>query len=394
MTFTFTITAKEGHARCGLLTTKHGDIETPCFVPVATQATVKTLTSHDLQEMGVQIIMSNTYHLHLRPGEELIAAMGGLHGFMGWKGPIMTDSGGFQVFSLGSACEEGMKKVVSDERKTKKQKLAVVDDDGVSFVSHIDASPHRLTPEKSIAIQEKLGSDIIFAFDECPSPLCSREDMEKSLARTHQWMQRCLDAKKSNQALFGIVQGGGYRDLREQSARFLAHLPCDGYGIGGSFGKAEMRDILDWTIPLLPEEKPRHLLGIGGIDDIFDSVERGIDLFDCVSPTRLARTGLVYIAPRTGGNVNNKFRIHITNQQFREDTKPIDPLCGCYTCKHYSRAYLRHLFVAEELLAYRLASYHNVFFMLQLMKKIRDCIMDGTFHALKKEWLNPPPLSP
>lgn len=390
----FTITARASQARCGIITLPHGFIETPCFVPVATQATVKTLTPQDLQEMGVQIIMSNTYHLHLRPGEELVASLGGLHGFMGWKGPIMTDSGGFQVFSLGSACEDGVKKVLSGERKTPKQKLAVVDDDGVSFISHIDASHHRLTPEKSIAIQEKLGADMIFAFDECPSPFCSREDMEKSLARTHQWMQRCLDAKKSSQALFGIVQGGGYRDLREQSARFLANLPCDGYGIGGSFGKAEMREILDWTIPLLPEEKPRHLLGIGGIDDIFDSVERGIDLFDCVSPTRLARTGMVFISPTNGGNTNNKFRLHITNLQFREDKKPIDPACACYTCKHYSRAYLRHLFVTKELLAYRLASYHNVYFMINLMKIIRENIMEEKFHALKKEWLHHPSLSP
>ncbi len=394
----FTIVAKEGRARAGVISVPHGFIETPMFIPVGTQATVKTLTPHDLLAMGAEIILSNTYHLYLRPGEESIARLGGLHGFMQWKGPIITDSGGFQAFSLGFALEHGVGKIANifpgEDEQTKEQrppksKLAVVDEEGVSFVSHIDASRHKLTPEKSITIQEKLGADIILAFDECTSPLSSYEYTKEALARTHRWAVRCINAKKTEQAFFGIVQGGAYKNLREESARFIVNLPCEGYAIGGSLGKSkkEMHQVLEWTIPLLSEEKPRHLLGIGGIDDLFECIERGIDLFDCAGPTRMARSAMLLISPAAGGSPVNKFRIRITNAQFREDTLPIDPFCMCYTCTHFSRAYLRHLFVAKELLAYRLASYHNVHFILTIVKRIRQSIIDGQFAQLKKNWL-------
>lgn len=392
----FTITGAENNARTGVITLPHGSVETPMFIPVGTQATVKTLTPHDLEEMGAQIILGNTYHLALRPGEELVASFGGLHGFMGWKGPIITDSGGFQVFSLGFALEHGVGKIANifpeegQRPKTEaKTKLAKVTEEGVRFISHIDASRHLLTPERSIAIQEKLGADIILAFDECTSGLSSYEYTKEALARTHRWALRCLDAHKTSQALFGIVQGGEYKDLREESVRFITSKPFPGYAIGGSLGKSkkDMHQVLDWTIPLLPQDKPRHLLGIGGIDDLFECVERGIDLFDCVGPTRMARSGMLLLSPSAGGSQKNKFRLRVTNLQFREDKMPIDSTCSCYTCRHYSRAYLRHLFVAKELLAYRLASYHNVYFMLRLMALIRESIKSKTFAALNRTWM-------
>ncbi len=393
----FTIIAKQGNARAGIISTPHGSIETPVFIPVGTQATVKTLTPHELVEIGAQIVLANTYHLYLRPGEELVAKFGGINGFMQWKGPVITDSGGFQAFSLGFALEHGVGKianifpeedVLAKEQRPSKSKLAVVDEEGVSFVSHIDASRHRLTPEKSIAIQEKLGADIILAFDECTSPLSSYEYTKEALARTHKWAMRCVHAKKTQQAFFGIVQGGAYRDLREESARFIVGLPCDGYAIGGSLGKSkkEMHQILEWTIPLLPEEKPRHLLGIGGVDDLFECVEHGIDMFDCVGPTRMARAGMLLLSPESGGNTQNKFRLRVTNLKYRDDKLPLDPACPCYVCCNFSRAYIRHLFVAKELLAYRLASYHNVSFMMRLMRQIRESIINGTFLHLKQKF--------
>lgn len=396
----FEITARDPNskARCGTLELAHGKVETPIFVPVGTQATVKTLTPHDLYEMDAQIILSNTYHLYLRPGEELILKNGGLHGFMNWNKPIMTDSGGFQAFSLGFALEHGVGKIGNifpeedphaKEKRPSKKKLAKITEEGVKFVSHIDASKHMLTPEKSIDIQEKLGADIILAFDECTSPLSTYEYTKESLERTHRWAVRSINAKKSKQALFGIVQGGAYKDLREESTKFISSLPFDGYAIGGSLGKSkkEMHHVLDWTIPLLQDDMPRHLLGIGGIDDIFECVERGIDMFDCVGPTRMARSGMLLICPESGGTFTNKFRIRITNTQFREDKSPIDPNCSCYTCKNYTRSYIRHLFVADELLAHRLASYHNIHFMLNLMKQIRESIKNNSFSELKKKWL-------
>lgn len=414
MSFSFTITARDqnSRARCARYETPHGVIETPAFIAVGTQATVKSLTPDDLKEIGVQVVLGNTYHLYLRPGAELVRKMGGLHGFMGWDGPIVTDSGGFQVFSLGDAIEHGVGKIANifpEESRTKNQesrygkqhrKLVKIDDEGVSFTSHLDGSTHRLTPEKSIEIQQMLGADIILAFDECTSPLADYEYTKKAMERTHRWAVRCLRAasteepknketkkqrnletEKREQVLFGIVQGGEYEDLRKESARFIASLPFGGFAIGGSLGKSKqhMHSILEWTIPLLPEEKPLHLLGIGGVEDLFECVERGIDLFDCVSPTRLGRTGELLTMR---GNIN------IRNRGFREDQNPPDPQCSCKVCTSFTRAYISHLFRAKELLAYRLASYHNLYFIHKVMSDIRESIKEGRFGELKEGYLN------
>lgn len=370
-----------GPARVGLVLTPHGPVETPAFLPVGTQGSVKSLTPDELRDVGAEIILANTYHLYLRPGSELIAKLGGLHRFMAWHGPLTTDSGGFQVFSLGFALEHGVGKIAKmfpgeeapQPRAPLRPKLAKVDEDGVTFVSHIDGSTHRLTPERSIAIQEQLGADIIMAFDECTSPLAGYDYTKEAMQRTHRWAERCLRAQtRSDQALFGIVQGGEYRDLREESARSIASLPFPGVAIGGSLGKSkeDMDHVLEWTVPLLPEERPRHLLGIGEPEDLFACVARGIDLFDCVAPTRLGRHGVLYTADG---------RLNVRNAIFAEDMRPIEIGCPCYTCRHFSRAYLRHLFVAEELLAYRLASMHNLHFVLNLMQGIRRSLLDGTF---------------
>lgn len=372
-------------ARIGKLTTTHGEIDTPNFIVVGTQATVKTLDPDDLKKLNVQIVLGNTYHLYLRPGADIIEKAGGLNKFMNWQGPIITDSGGFQVFSLGFGLEHGVGKIANifpaeeeyQEAKElfktegQKPKLVKINEDGVIFTSHLDGSKHAFTPKKSIQIQEKLGADIILAFDECTSPLSSYEYTKKSLERTHKWAEECLKIKlKKHQSLFGIVQGGDYKDLRKKSAKFINSLPFQGFAIGGSLGKSkhDMLSVLDWTIPLLNENKPRHLLGIGKIEDIYESVKRGVDLFDCVIPTREARNGRLLTA---NGNIN------ILNAEFKEDFKTIDENCQCYTCKNFTRAYLNHLFKAREMLGYRLATIHNIHFMIELMKKIRNEIANG-----------------
>jgi len=392
----FKITHQDGLLRTGVVKTKHGKFETPVFIPVATLATVRGLDGRDLKELKADVILANTYHLYLRPGDELIKKMGGLHKFMNYDKTIITDSGGFQVFSLGFGMEHGVGKIADNifleglkNREFKGEKWAKVDDEGVTFKNPLTGKIVRLTPEKSMEIQSNLASDIIFAFDECTSPLSDKEYTEKALERTHKWLLRCLEHYDRNQALFGIVQGGEYRDLRVKSAKFVADKDFAGFGIGGSLGKSkrDMLNILEWVVPLLPEEKPRHLLGIGAVEDIFNSVERGIDMFDCVAPTRWARRGHLYISPYEGGNKENKFRINIQNSRFKEDEKSIDESCNCFVCKNYSRAYLRHLYTSEELTYFRLASYHNINFMLRLMEKIRDSIRNGYFTELKKEWL-------
>jgi len=349
-------------ARAGHFHTPHGILHTPIFAPVGTQATVKALRPIDLQHLGAELILSNTYHLYLRPGDDLIRELGGLHRFMGWDGPILTDSGGFQVFSLSSS------------RK--------IDDDGVTFRSHIDGSQHRFTPEKSISIQENLGADIIMAFDECPPP----DDygyVEKSLARTHDWAVRCHQAqKRGDQALFGIVQGGIFPDLREESARFLMGLEFPGYAIGGlSVGesKVEMYAMLDVLNPVLPAEKPRYLMGVGTAEDLVNGVLRGIDIFDCVLPTRLARHGAAMIK---GG------RFNLNNARFARDPRPLDETCNCYTCLHFSRAYLRHLVKANEILGHVLLTNHNIHFLISLMKDIRQAIIDGTLESFAADFLS------
>jgi len=357
-------------ARLGLVKTLHGVIHTPFFFPVATKATVKSLTPEDIKNIGFEAILANTYHLYLQPGHQIIKKMGGLHKFMNWSGPIATDSGGFQVFSLGAGFGNNIGKISKDkeikENNNRTGKLVKIDDDGVTFTSHLDGSCHRFTPESSIKIQEDLGADIIFNFDECTSPLDDYEYTHKSMERTHWWAKRCLKTKKKNgQLLFGIVQGGLFEDLRKESAQFIGDLPFDGFGIGGSFGQGEMKKTLDWIIPYLPENKPRHLLGIGYLDDIKQAVKRGIDLFDCVYPTRLARHGTF---------LTDQGEISITNKKYKTDKKPISKNCSCYTCQNYSRSYLSHLFKAKEMLGAHLATIHNLWYMARFMEKIREDI--------------------
>ncbi len=392
MTLTFDVHSRDANsrARAGTLYTLHGNIETPAFMAVATQASVKALTAEDLEEIGLQLLIANTYHLALRPGAEQVAELGGLHAFMDWHHPLMTDSGGFQVFSLGAALRDGVGKIADifpDEAKAHQPTrgeaapLCQIDEDGVTFRSHLDGAIIRLTPERSIQIQHLLGADLILAFDECTSPLDSYEYTHQALARTHRWAVRCLEqhekTRRQYQSLFGIVQGGAFRELREESARIIGQLPFPGLAIGGSLGKSkkDMHDILDWTIPRLPDEKPRHLLGIGELDDIVQGVRRGVDLFDCAAPTRWARNGALLV-PREL-STNPEQRINISNAQYAMDARPIDPACGCFTCQHYSRAYLHHLHRARELVYYRLASIHNLYFMMNFMKQVRAAIKAG-----------------
>ena len=364
MSLDFELLQEDPHsrARAGVIHTPHGPIPTPVFAPVGTQATVKAVSPRELRELGASLILANTYHLYLRPGPDTVADLGGLHGFMGWDGPIMTDSGGFQVFSLAH--------------------LRAMDMTGVTFRSHLDGSEHLFTPEKVIDIQEKLGADIILCLDECPEPLDYDYNLQ-ALKRTHHWAERCRAAHTGpHQALFGIVQGGVFADLRRQSAEFVTALDFPGYSIGGlSVGEPKelMHEMLEVTLPLLPEDKPRHLLGIGSPEDFFEGVARGIDIFDCVLPTRIARNGALFT--RTG-------RLNIRNARYADDPAPIVEGCDCYACRHFSRAYLRHLIMAKEILGIRLATLHNLHFMLNLMREIREAILAGAFFALKREFLS------
>jgi len=396
----FKITARENGtmARAGLLKLKHGTIETPEFIVVGTKATVKAVDPAQLKQIGVQVTLANTYHLWLRPGEDVVAGQGGLHKFMDWSGPMLTDSGGFQAFSLGYALEHGVGKLIDNfddkdwlkKKKPIKPKLARIAEDGITFRSHLDGSTLELTPEGSILIQEKLGADIILVLDECTSPVSSYEYTRDALDRTHRWAERCLEAHQTDQALAGIIQGGEYQDLRLRSAEFLGALPFDCYAIGGSLGKSkgDMLRVLEWTNQILPDEKPRHLLGIGSIEDIFESVERGVDLFDCILPTRLARMGIALIGPRSGGNMKNHWRMHI-NATMTEDPRPLDMGCDCPTCSRFSRSYIRHLQKSGEMLGHTLVSVHNLAFMMRLMREIRAAIAAGQFQQLKQAWLEP-----
>lgn len=392
----FKITHKKRNLRTGIVETDHGEFKTPAFVPVATLGSVRGLDSRDLEGLGAEVVLANTYHLFLRPGDKLIKNFGGLHKFMNWDGPIITDSGGFQAFSLGFGMEHGVGKIADNifleglrDKEFGGKKWAKVSDKGVKFKNPITGDKVKLTPKKSMQIQSNLGSDIIFAFDECTSPLSDKKYTSKALERTHKWAEECLRYYDKKQALFGIVQGGEYKDLRVKSAKFIGEKEFPGFGIGGSLGKSkkDMLNILEWVIPLLPEEKPRHLLGIGAVEDLFNCVEKGVDMFDCVAPTRWARRGRLYITPEAGGNLKNKFRINLSNSRFRKDKEPIDKNCDCYVCRNYSLAYLRHLYDSQELSYFRLASYHNIHFMLRLMELIREAIRNNRFSELKKRWL-------
>jgi queuine tRNA-ribosyltransferase/7-cyano-7-deazaguanine tRNA-ribosyltransferase len=389
----FQVRSQDGKARKGLLRLKHGVVETPEFMPVATKATVKALTSDDLRELGAQILISNTYHLMLQPNADVISRMGGLNRFMNWDKPLVTDSGGFQAFSLGLGKEHAVGKMYFPGENYKQGKprgksITRFNDKGIFFRSIYDNSRQFLPPEKSIKIQEKIGADMILVLDECTSPLSDKEYTKKSLDRTHNWAKKCLDVHETDQAIVGIVQGGHWEDLRKRSAKYVTSLDFDGYAIGGSLGKSkkDMHNVLDWVMPFLPVNKPRHLLGIGVVEDIFESVERGVDLFDCVSPTRIARSGYTHIGPPLGTR-KNKFRIKISSINYIDDQKPLDPNCECKVCKNYSRAYIYHLLKTNELLGYNLVSYHNLFFMIDLMREIRWSIDESSLMELRKKWL-------
>lgn len=411
--------------RAGIVTTPHGVIHTPSFVVVGTKASVKALTPEHLKDIGSQVVLANTYHLYLQPGDELVRDAGGLHKFMNWHGPTMTDSGGFQVFSLGAAYGKEISKVttVTDPNFLIPERsidsvipLAKVSNDGVSFKSHLDGSMHYITPERSIEIQHNLGADIIFAFDECTSPTETDLYQDEALSRTHAWAKRSLQKHQElekekigkgkvlsldshsglnmnnekkvahveestfpfPQALFGIVQGGRSETLRKKSAQIIGEMDFDGFGIGGSFAKEDMSTAVKWVNEILPEEKPRHLLGIGEPEDLFMGVENGVDLFDCVGPTRIARNGTLF---------TKNGKINLFNSQFIQDFTSVDEGCKCYTCTNYTRAYLSHLFRAKEMEAATLSSIHNVYFITDLVAKMREAILDNTFFEFKESFL-------
>ncbi|MGX1811617.1 tRNA guanosine(34) transglycosylase Tgt [Nocardia sp. NPDC055321] len=398
--FSFKVgTRLEGrHGRSGLISTPHGDIATPAFIPVGTKATVKAVLPETMKDLGSQALLSNAYHLYLQPGPDIVDEAGGLSKFMNWPGPTFTDSGGFQVMSLGV----GFKKVLAMESvgvqnddviAAGKERLAHVDDDGVTFRSHLDGSRHRFTPEVSMGIQHQLGADIMFAFDELTTLMNTRGYQEESLERTRRWAQRCLDeherltAARSHrpyQALFGVLQGAQYEDLRRKAARDLEALrgsegtEFDGYGIGGALEKHNLGTIVGWCCDELPEHKPRHMLGISEPEDIFVAVENGADTFDCVNPSRVARNAAMYV---------DKGRFNINTARFKRDFTPIDETCDCYTCANYTRAYIHHLFKAKEMLASTLCTIHNERFTVRLVDRVRESIDGGYFQDYKTEFL-------
>lgn len=369
-------------ARAGVIHTDHGDVETPVFMPVGTQATVKSLDAADVEALGAQIILNNTYHLHLRPGEDVVKELGGAHRFQKWDRAILTDSGGYQVFSL-------------DVKGGAHGSLVKIDEDGVTFKSHLDGSNHRFTPEEAVRVQQKLGADIIMAFDQCTRDAASEKEAAAAMDRTHRWADRCLaamgdrtDAPAHRQQLFGIVQGGVHKDLRRASAAFVASRPFDGFAIGGEsvgYDMRKTREILGWISDLMPADKARYTMGVGlSPEDLFDVVERGVDMFDCVSPTRVARNGALF--NRSSGR-SKKYRLEIGNRRFERDAGPIDDECACSTCRRHSRAYLRHLFMTREIAYFRLATVHNLHFLLELMRKMRQAILEDRFLEFKESWI-------
>ncbi len=362
LTFELIKKSSRSKARRGRITTRHSVIETPVFMPVGTQATVKAMKPEEVRDMGADIILGNTYHLFLRPGHELIREAGGLHKFMNWSGSILTDSGGFQVFSLG--------------------KMRKITEEGVKFQSYLDGSRHMLTPESVVEIQTALGSDIMMAFDECAPYPADRRYIKDSLERTTRWLKRCKEAhwNTEEQALFGIMQGGMYKDMRRESADQIVEMDLPGYSIGGlSVGEPKeiMYDMLDDCVDWLPEEKPRYLMGVGSPDCLLEGVARGIDMFDCVIPTRIARNGMAY---------TSFGKVSIKNKQYEKDFGPLDPKCDCYTCRNYSRAYLRHLFKAGEILSSILLTHHNIYYLLNLMKEVRQAIEEDRFEEYRLDF--------
>jgi queuine tRNA-ribosyltransferase len=388
--FSFTVGKKLGDgtlARTGVISTPHGDIKTPAFVVVGTKATVKAMTPEQVRAAHGQAVLGNAYHLYLQPGHKLVEKAGGIGAFMNWDGPTFTDSGGFQVLSLGS----GFKKVIDMKGEVpladKKERLALVDDEGVTFYSHLDGSKHRFTPELSMRIQHAVGADIMFAFDELTSLVDPYNYQVDSLKRTHAWADRCLvelerlraaNPERPYQALFAVIQGANYEDLRRETSQHLGGLPFDGFGIGGAIEKDRLGEIVRWVNEELPEDKPKHLLGISEPDDIFEAIENGVDTFDCVSPTRVGRNGAFY---------TYQGRKNIDNSRYREDFTPLLEDCQCYTCQNYSRAYLHHLRKAKEILGLTLMSIHNEHFIIKLVDDIRASIEDGSFFELKQSWL-------
>ena len=399
MTFSFEIehAPEKGLARAGRLNTPHGVIQTPAFIPVGTKATVKSVLPGAMEDLGAQALLSNAYHLYLQPGPDVLDEAGGLGKFMNWNKPTFTDSGGFQVLSLGV----GFKKVLAMDAQTfrsdqviagNKERLAHVDDDGVTFKSHLDGSMHRFNAEISMQIQHKIGADIMFAFDECTTLHNTRSYQELAMERTHNWAIRCLDehkrlteerADKPYQALFGVIQGAQYEDLRREAAADLGSMSSsgiefDGFGIGGALDKESLGTIVGWVNSTLPQEKPKHLLGIGAPEDLFVGVENGVDTFDCVLASRIARTSAVYTMSG---------RYNLSNARYIRDFTPIDSECDCYTCTHYTRAYLSHLFRGKEMVAATLATIHNERFIVRLVDQMRQHLIDGTFFDFKAEFL-------
>ena len=404
ITFKIIAQDKNSRARAGIINTKHGSIETPYLIPVATKGEIKALSVKDINSLEIQALLANTYHLHLMPGDNKIKKIGGLHKFMKFNKPIFTDSGGFQAFSLGIGAEIGVKKIgfFPGERmpSPKGDRHAKITKKGVIFKSiYPPYKEHFIGPKESMQIQSNLGADIIMAFDECTSPSSNKKYIEESMHRSHRWEKESIKFYNQNQALYGIIHGGWFKDLRIKSAKYINSLPFDGIAIGGSLGKTkkDMHKILDWIIPYL-DNRPRHMLGIGWIDDLFNCVEHGIDTFDCVEMTRIARHGSLYISPETGGSLKNKFRINIQKTIFQKDKKPIDPNCSCSTCKKYSRSQIRTIYKkmtqnkedekAKDLYG-KLATTHNIHFMLNLARQIRESILkgNGAFQKLKSYWL-------
>jgi len=397
--FGFEIKARDSDslARVGTISTPHGEVQTPAFIPVGTKATVKSVLPESMQDLGAQALLANAYHLYLQPGPDVLDEAGGLGTFMNWQGPTFTDSGGFQVLSLGV----GFKKVLAMDAKTfrsdeviagNKERLAHVDDEGVTFKSHLDGSMHRFTPEVSMQVQHQIGADIIFAFDECTTLHNTRRYQEVAMQRTYNWGLRCLDehklltdvrADKPYQALFGVIQGAQYEDLRKKAATDFGAMESsgisyDGFGIGGALDKDSLGTIVKWVNEILPENKPKHLLGIGAPEDLFVGVENGIDTFDCVLASRIARTSAVYTM---------EGRFNLSNAAYKRDFNPIDDECDCYTCTHYTRAYMHHVFRGKEIIAATLATIHNERYIVRLVDQMRQALLDGNFKDMKADYL-------